>query len=87
MNETLARIVVNCACFFEMADEKTIDPGLALQQLEEMKWQLQKLSVDEKAELVRLIRSFGKQISVGSRSEEQRRCIDNLPKAFNLIDA
>lgn len=85
MNEILARITVNCACFFEMADEDIIDSGHALQQLEEMKWHLQKLSAEEKAELVGLIGAFREQIPPGAKSEEQRRCMDNLPLALGLI--
>lgn len=83
MNKTLISIVVNFACFFELADEKVLDSRTALQQLEELKWQLQKLSATEKAEVVSVITLLRDESPNGS---ERQKCLENLPLAIGLVE-
>jgi hypothetical protein len=86
MNEILIRLVVKFACFFELVDEKSMESSLALQQLEEIKWELQDLSKDQKNDMVRVIHALSKEIPPGPRHDKQRRCLDELPRVLDLLE-
>jgi hypothetical protein len=52
MNRTLMRAVLDAAAFLELADDETVDPDAAVEQMEQMAATLAGLSPEDRAELL-----------------------------------
>ena len=53
--KTLARALINAAAFLELSGEKALDPGAAVQALEEIAYTLSHCTPDEKAAVAEVL--------------------------------
>lgn len=83
MNRTLMRALLDAATFFELADDETLDPDSAVEQMEQMAVTLVGLSPDERAGLLR----FAAEVAEEARragDEERAEFLENFGESFGL---
>jgi hypothetical protein len=80
LNAVLVQTIANLAAFLEFSPESDVRLEVAVQQLEEMGFQLQRLDSGERTEFSRLIREFA-----STRNNDQERSFfENFPSEFGL---
>ena len=84
MNEALMQIVVDCAVFFELSEDDCIDLDIAVQQLEQMKYALQQLLPEERAELRRYIQRQAIDAERSGVFARRLECLKQLLEALGL---
>jgi hypothetical protein len=76
------RAVVQAAAFFELADNETLDPDVAVKELESMAFLLRHLLPEDKDELVAFVRREAE----GAQNSHYRDFLSGFPEASGLID-
>ncbi|HEX8281835.1 MAG TPA: hypothetical protein VF588_00535 [Pyrinomonadaceae bacterium] len=83
MNRTLMRAVLDAAAFLELADDETLDPDTAVEQMEQLAATLAELTPEERAELL----SFAAESAAGARAagdEERAEFLASFGESFGL---
>ena len=76
------RIAVYAAAFFELCDDKTLDPDTAVQQLESIAGELSNLDADGRDALI----AFVCREAEGTRDPDLRDFLLRFPQGMGLVD-
>ena len=82
MNEWLMRAVVQAAAFFELVSDDTLDPDVAVKELESITFLLNHLRPEEKQELV----AFVQREAESARLPDYREFLLAFPEATGLLE-
>ena len=80
--EPLLRVAVYSSMFFELCDDETLAPDVAVKQLEWITADLQQLTADEQAEVV----AFVEREAVSERHPERLRFLKSFPYDVGFVD-
>ena len=80
MNRVLVRVIAHLAVFLEFADEATLDPDVAVKQIEDLAFQLQQLAPTERREFMHLLNEVAGEWA----REPERDYLRSLPEAMGI---
>jgi hypothetical protein len=80
MNKVLVELIANLASFLEFSDESDVRLDVAVRQLEEIGFRLQKLPREDALEFSRIIR----EIAMTREDAKVRTFLEEFPRDFGL---
>jgi len=80
MTRVLVQVIAQVAVFLEFADETTLHPDAAVKQLEALAFQLQRLTLTERQEFIRML----SEVADEWPTERERQYLLNLPAAIGV---
>lgn len=83
LRRILVELVIDMAFFFEMTDDRVLDPDMAVEMLESLSFHLNKMDAEERIIFLDLLRESAKKY----RGSDKEKFILGLPEMIGLVDS
>ncbi|MCE5327409.1 MAG: hypothetical protein LLG01_13460 [Planctomycetaceae bacterium] len=85
MTEAIARIIVDCVLFLQLSDDSQVNADAAVEQTEQIAWQLKRLAPEERTEFLKYVSRFASQAEKESGRDSRWQCLADMPEALGLL--